>query len=389
MTAAGQEHVWQRGHRWWHAAFAALCALALVLVLLDPDPHGHRSWAVVAVLALLAFYAAVGRPAMSRCDGWLELLAAGGTIALVVAGIYCQPVVAVTLFVVYPHLFAWLTRLRQAIAAVVLLTVGVALAQIGYAGWSAHSAAVAGASGAVALLFALAFGIWIARIIDQSAERAAIIAELQSTRDALAAANHDAGVLVERQRLAYEIHDTLAQGFTSLLMLVQAADREITDIPAARQHLALAERTARANLAEARSMVAALAPPALDGVPLQGALRGVIDTFSHETGMAAQLSVEGVAVHLPSTAEVVLLRTVQEALTNVRRHSGATSVVVRLSYVDGRGAVQVTDDGSGFDPTAATGFGLRGMRSRVEEAGGAVSVHSAPGLGTTVTVSLP
>jgi len=217
-----------------------------------------------------------------------------------------------------------------------------------------------------------------------------MIEELRSTREQLTEVHTEAGALKERQRLALEIHDTLAQGFTSLLMLAQAAEREIgTDTEAARQHLQLAQRTARANLAEARSMVAALTPPALSGASLTAALTATIDSFREETGLPAELLIEGEPRPLPGPVEVVLLRTVQEALTNVRRHAGATRADVRLCYLDGQGTVQVTDDGSGFDTGTAPGFGLRGMRSRVEEAGGEVSVQSGPGRGTSVTVSLP
>lgn len=390
MTETGQ-HAWQRMAYGWYVAFGAIAALVLVLLLANDAPPGHRPAAVVALAVLVVVYAAVGARAVTGHSTALAVATSVASIVVVTIGVAAMPVFAVILFAVYPHLYAWLDDdLRLAVPAVVLLSVGVALGQISYDGWTLRSAAVAAASGGVSMVFALAFGLWISRIINQSAQRADMIAELRSTREQLAEVHHEAGVLKERQRLALEIHDTLAQGFTSLLMLTQAAEREMgTDDDAAREHLALAQRTARANLAEARSMVAALTPPALDGVPLREALRGVVDSFGEQTGLAARLTVAGTVAHLPNTVEVVLLRTVQEALNNVRRHSGAKSVDVRLSYVDGHGTASVTDDGVGFDPEVAAGFGLRGMRSRVEEAGGAVRVRSTPGLGTSVTVSVP
>ena len=119
--------------------------------------------------------------------------------------------------------------------------------------------------------FSLFYGAWVSRIIEQSAERATIIDQLAATRAELAAAQHEAGRMAERQRLAADIHDTLAQGFTSILMLVQAAQADLGGShPDAGRHLDLAAGTARENLAEARALVADLAPAPLDGSTLPG-----------------------------------------------------------------------------------------------------------------------
>lgn len=392
MTDSGQEHAWQRQAYGWFVVWGAVTVLVLVLLLLSNDPTVHRPLAVGALIALGVAYAAVGARSV-LLDGAASnrgVLAATLTILGVGVGVAGAAEFAVILFAVYPHLFVWLAPIRRAVLGVVALSVVVAVAQLINQGFSWPNVAVSALSGAVSMIFALAIGVWINRIIEQSAVRAEMIEELRSTREQLTEVHTEAGALKERQRLALEIHDTLAQGFTSLLMLAQAAEREIgTDTRAAHQHLQLAQRTARANLAEARSMVAALTPPALSGASLTAALTASIDSFREETGLPAGLVIEGEPRPLAGPVEVVLLRTVQEALTNVRRHAGATRADVRLCYSDGQGTVQVTDDGSGFDTGTAPGFGLRGMRSRVEEAGGEVSVQSAPGQGTSVTVSLP
>jgi signal transduction histidine kinase len=229
------------------------------------------------------------------------------------------------------------------------------------------------------------------RIIAQSYDRASLISELGRTRDELAQANRKAGVLAERQRLSGEIHDTVAQGFTSIIMLIQAADADVGREPAtARQHLALALQTARENLAEARALVAALAPAGLEPGALDGALRRLTDAVPGQLGPPASFEVTGPAVPLPRAAEVMLLRVGQEALANVRQHARAGQVQVRLRYGEGQVGLEVTDDGVGFDPgQPGGGYGLPGMRARVAEAGGRLEVRSSPGCGTTVSVVVP
>jgi signal transduction histidine kinase len=239
------------------------------------------------------------------------------------------------------------------------------------------------AQSGIALGFAVLFGFWIFRIIVQSADRRAVIAELEQTREELAAVSHRAGMLAERERLAREIHDTVAQGFTSVVVLLELAESEVdTDPATARQRLAAARETARQNLAEARALVAALTPVDLQAAPLPEAIGRLVDRFGTETGLPARLTVTGEPRPLPANTEVVLLRAAQEALTNVRKHAGAGRVEVTLD-----GAVlTVADDGGGFDPAAPTGgYGLAGMRRRVEEIGGTLSIASGPG-GTRVEV---
>jgi signal transduction histidine kinase len=242
-------------------------------------------------------------------------------------------------------------------------------------------AALAGSG--ISLGFAVLFGFWMFRIIGQSIDRRTVIAELEQTRQELAAVNHRAGVLAERERLAREIHDTLAQGFTSVVVLLELAESEVdTDPAAARQRLAIARETARQNLAEARALVAALTPVDLQTAPLPEAIGRLVDRFGAETGLPARLTVTGEPRALPANTEVVLLRAAQEALANVRKHAGAGQVEVTLD-----GAVlAVANDGAGFDPAAPTGgYGLAGMRRRVEEIGGTVSIASGPA-GTRVEV---
>ena len=227
-----------------------------------------------------------------------------------------------------------------------------------------------------------------------SDERRRLSSELGTTRQQLAAAEREAGVLAERQRLAREIHDTLAQGFASIVMQLEAADANTRAGQSSRSYTDQALRTARANLEEARRMVWHLRPEVLEDGTLAHALGRLATSFAADTGVAAELVVTGQPVPLPTTAEVVLLRVAQEALTNVRRHAAATRVQVTLSFLDTAVGLDVRDDGSGFDPTRVTPrsggrLGLQSMRERVTEFGGEFTIETAPDEGTTVAVSLP
>jgi signal transduction histidine kinase len=206
------------------------------------------------------------------------------------------------------------------------------------------------------------------------------------------------GVLAERQRLAREIHDTLAQGFTSIVMHLEAAEQVLSASPErAHGHLDRARSTARASLAEARRVVWALRPDILEGAPLHEAIKRLAGRWSDESGIATITNVTGTPRPLPVQIEVTLLRTVQETLTNVRKHANAGNVAVTLSYMEDMAALDVRDDGLGFDPaqdcgvngSAESGFGLVAMRERVEQQGGKMIVESAPGEGTTIAVELP
>lgn len=157
-------------------------------------------------------------------------------------------------------------RLRWALAAVTVINIAPV------AGWallwwpSGQDVFFNSLFGVVTLVFSAAFGNWTIRIIEQSQERAELIAELDASRHELSRLSSAHGALAERERLSREIHDTLAQGFTSLLMLVQAVEAELDhDVPQARRHLSLMAETARQNLAEARALVAGARPPISTG----------------------------------------------------------------------------------------------------------------------------
>src|SRR5581483_7402476 len=192
-------------------------------------------------------------------------------------------------------------------------------------GFSLHTVGMIGLWVLVPLGFAIMIGGFITGIIRQSRGRAELIDELQRTRDELAGERHEAGVRAERERLAAEIHDTLAQGLTSILMLAQAArvalDRDRASVEA---QLDLVEHAARENLAEARALVASLTPPDLAERSLVEALVRLGARHTRDTGVPVEVRASGRPASSAPGTDVVLLRAAQEALTNVRRHAEAS-----------------------------------------------------------------
>lgn len=216
-----------------------------------------------------------------------------------------------------------------------------------------------------------------------------MVQEVTETRNELAESQRAAGRLAERQRLAAEIHDTLAQGLSSIVLLARSAEAALPADPStAAERIGELGRTAAENLAEARRFVRELTPPALEEASLSEALRRLAER------RGADFHLEGEPCPLPVEAEVALLRLTQQALANAVQHAQATRIAVTLSYLDDEVTLDVFDDGVGFDPQAhrtgeQRGFGLHGMRERMAALGGLLTVESAPGEGTAVAAAIP
>jgi signal transduction histidine kinase len=369
--------------------------LTTVLVLLDPASAGAGRWASAGLAAAMAaWHFLFRRLGINEERPSLVLGYLAGLLALwfVLAGIH--PAYFSLLLALYPQVFRHL-RLSGAVPAAVALSVLVVWREVLSSGQPLSESEGPIIGGLLSVVFGTLFALWITRIIEQSYERRQLIEQLEATRSELAAAEHDAGRLAERQRLARDIHDTLAQGFVSIVLQLQAAEADLpADATEARGHLERARRTARENLAEARRLVWDLRPEALSAAPLGEALGRLAGRVAEETGLDATATVTGTPRPLSADTEVTLLRVTQEALANVTRHANAGRVAVTLSYMDGEAALDVRDDGTGFAPTADGhgpngGLGLRGMRERVEALGGRLAVESAPGRGTTIAVTVP
>jgi signal transduction histidine kinase len=369
--------------------------VAGVQILLDDTAAWRKAVSVGLLAVLTAWYVVAGRRLLlageqdlRRNCGYLfvaTLLFAGAAVAVTDAS-WAMGVVVSQAF--------WFLPLRFAVPLVVL--VGFVPALLSLDAVDGHTLPGVLASGVVFGMLALVVGVTIHRIGSQNEAQAALITRLEASRAEVARLSRQAGTAAERERLAREIHDTLAQGFTSIVTLAQAAESELDDdVEAARRHVRLAARTARENLGEARAMVAALTPSALEAGSLADAVRGQAEGLSEATGIVTSCDVPAVLPKLPTATEVVLLRTAQEALSNVRRHAGAGEVTLVLALLVDSPAGEVVrltvrDDGNGFDPdTRRGGYGLAGMRARAGEIGGTLEVTSAPGEGTTVTLEVP
>lgn len=203
----------------------------------------------------------------------------------------------------------------------------------------------------------------------------------------------EAGVLDERQRMAREIHDTVAQGLAGIIAQLHAADG--TDEEAQRRrHLDSAVELARESLAEARRTVQAIGPPTLDTAQLPEALAEVSAKWSEANAVPVEMVTTGDAKPMHPEIEVTLLRVTQEALQNAAKHSRAGRVGITLSYMEDQLALDVRDDGIGFEPAKTkadkgNGYGLSAMRQRVGRLAGSLSIESEPGRGTVVSAIVP
>jgi signal transduction histidine kinase len=239
------------------------------------------------------------------------------------------------------------------------------------------------------------------RVSEQNEERRQALAQLQAATAENAGLHaqlmtqaREAGVLDERARMAREIHDTIAQGLIGIVTQLEAAD-QARERPADRdRHLTNAQRLARESLTEARRSVEASLPGALEVGTLAEALTDIAREWSELHGIPVDVTITGDVIALHPEIEVALLRTAQEALSNVARHARASHVVLTLSFMGDTVTLDVHDDGEGFTlpqpgVTAGSGFGLTGMRQRVARVAGTVAIESEPNGGTAVSARVP
>jgi signal transduction histidine kinase len=385
---ASQPPAWLRYLWVWDVYFAVVAAVAVVVIWTDDAGTGERTVTTALVGALTMWYVLLGRGLIRRTEPrrwWWRAGYQAGVLVLLVAASALVPASSLVTFALVPQaLMVWPLVPAAGVVVAVLAATWV-VAPLLRAG---ELRSLPGTLELVLLLgLAVVLGVYINRIAQQSGERAELIATLEASRAEVARLSHEAGVAAERQRLAGDIHDTIAQGLASVVMLLQSADAAVERDPqAARRHLALATQTARDNLADARALVAALTPAQLDGASLPQALRRLAGRC--RTGTTVQVS--GEPRPLPTPVEVVLLRVAQESLTNVDKHAGAGEADLALTYGHRTVTLAVVDDGAGADAHRLDGgYGLGTMRARVAQVDGELVVDSVPGQGTTVRVTVP
>lgn len=368
----------------------ALLVVACLGNLVGQDPHT----AMLVVLLCAGFTAGYGNAVMNGRGRQLQRLA-GIAIATGI-WIVMLPIVPVAVYLVFPMFFLYLSSFPgyRGIVAVIGATI------ISIASQWPHLTVGAVMGPAVSALVCIGIQLTLQALWKAGSQREILIKELIETRTQLAETERAAGVAAERQRIAHEIHDTLAQGLSSIQMLLRVAEQEIKQSSLSEEEqkkpierMELARRTAADNLSEARAMIAALQPAALSKTNLEGALHRVAEQI---VGPEINIEVEGTERQLPMKTEAALLRIGQGALSNVAKHSKATRCHVTLDYGEDEVRLDVVDNGRGFDmeavqdrPAGLGHIGVNAMRERARELGGTLVVESTPGEGTAISVAIP
>jgi signal transduction histidine kinase len=369
-----------------HVLFTAMVVLGVVRSGLD---DGATAGELVAATVLLGWYwvewiAPMPWPRPSP-RLWLAVLSGSCLVAIWVSADFAW--VAFALFVVIA------TTLPPRPAGVAIVTVAAGTGAILVGRWPAggHWAAqivgpLVGAAAAGAL-------VGVGRVAaTETAERQRLLDELVATRDDLARAHLEAGARAERERLTAEIHDTLAQGFTSVVLAARrarhaAAAQDVDVTVADIDHI---EDLGRAGVDASRRLMSSLAPAELEDRTLSAALALLGDPAPSAGSPVVQVRVDGDNHGLSTDVEVAVLRIAQEALANARRHAKAERVVITLTYQPSTVSLDIVDDGVGFDPASRRrGFGLTGMRRRADQLGGTLDVDSEVGQGSTVNATIP
>ncbi len=398
------------------AYVALLVSLALALIV--PVPTARPAAVTLAAAGAAALWllvrAALDRLPPGRRRGWHGPAHFTVLVALTVLLVLCNPYFGFFAFSGYLHAVHHLPAGRPRIAGVLVAALPGSLAQVGGVlpgTWREFGSLLAVLSfnlvvaGVIVALNGVTDRLSLSRkaanaeLADANRRLTALLAENAGLQAQLLTQAREAGITEERQRLARELHDTVAQGLAGIVTQLQAADgaREQGADPAlVGHHLDSAARLARESLDQARRAVHALRPQELERAELPEALAEAVDRWRRRSTPTVALTVTGDPRPLHPQVEVTLLRATQESLANVARHADATRVGVTLSYLPGQITLDVRDDGRGLDPARAAasraeggGFGLTAMRRRAQDLGGHVELETEPGLGTTVSVTVP
>ncbi|MFS0714251.1 sensor histidine kinase [Microbacterium sp. 2P01SA-2] len=373
---------------WVDVALGVVLALGVGILIVGGSTD-RLPWAVAGLVLLVVAYL-VARPTAGDEDARrFTVFTVVATVAMAAMS-FADASLSTMQVIVYPLVWIFAPLRRDGVTGSIAIGAGLF---VGYAGGYAFVPEVVAQGAAVAVLsvaFSIAMGWWISAIAAYGTERARLLDELSRAQQQVAALSRDKGAADEREHLAREIHDTLAQTLAGIVMLAEQAGRrshagDTDGAAAAVQRLEVAARDA---LGEARAIVARTAAVPADPV-LAAAVERLAERFRADTGL--EISVVDTASGVDRETQVVALRCLQEALANVRKHAGAARVTVSLSREDdGALRLAVEDDGRGFDVASPrTGYGLDGMSDRVALAGGTVEVAAAAGAGTTLTVRLP
>lgn len=367
-----------------------VAALVAVLVLNSADVAIGTQIAILLLAALFALTYGAGvwpdgaLPEPGRRGWWWV-----GALTVEWLALLCLSGDATYLVFALFFLYLQLLGTARGIAAV-LVTTAVAIVAFGLRRGFDVAVVVGPVLGASV---AVVIGLGYQALSREVARRERLIDELTRTRDQLAEAEHAAGVVAERERLAREIHDTVSQSLSSVIMLLHAAQRSGPDSPRGLERLEQAREAATEALAETREFIHALAPPALRHAGIGNALTRLAAQTRETTGLRVEVDVPVDTSSLPTPVETALLRIAQGAVANAVQHANATRLDITLTRLDDEIILDVVDDGDGFDPTllgagvAQPSFGLAAMQERAADLGGRLVVESQPGRGTSIVAS--
>lgn len=394
-SAARLVGAWRRHLRFWDAGYAAVALVVLIALVADPGgaPWPAATGVALVVVGLASGYARWGRPAVEGRPGthrWGYLVGGWAGFLLAVALVPDGPG-WLLLTALFPQTWMILAA-RPAIVVTLAVTTLATIFTAGRGpGGSTSPAGVAVIAAAMTGL-SIGLGLFITWLSGEASTRAALLDELAAAREEVARAHRREGMSAERDRVAREIHDTLAQGFTAIIAWSDAARSALArgDAQRAGGHLEAIEKAARDNLAETRMLVAE-GSAALAGRTLPQALARLVETIAANSGIRGEFRCVGDAPEGTTPEhDVLLVRAAQEALANTRRHSGARAFSVSLTRGSDETLLVVADDGVGFDPACdRRGFGLDGLAARARDCGAALDIGSAPDAGTRLTLRVP
>jgi signal transduction histidine kinase len=383
--------------RWWHVA--VLGTVGVLSVIAGFANHGATS--LIGALAANGIFLLCWFLIGARAQRGSTLAITFVAITVAAAGVSTAfvPSMASIQCVAYPIVWVLSAGIRRAVIANIALAISVGLGLFISTGATMYALIQVLLIQSISVAFSLALGLWMTSIEVRSVARQKLLDELHAAQNQLSTLSRDAGVASERERLAREIHDTIAQDLTGLVLLAQRTSRELAagNAAAAAEQLAVLEDGARNALAETRALVASTAPVGLDA-GIAAALTRLGERFERETSITMTVKTK-VTTPLDRDLEVVLLRCAQEGLANVRKHSGAEKASLLLDAAQHSIRLTISDNGSGFDSNAqastgansapsVTGFGLTGMRERLALVSGSLDLTSGS-KGTTLVVTLP
>lgn len=386
--------------RWYHTTsgiFAATVLLSIILVMADGStPWSNRLIGTTLVILLIAWFRFRGQWSDIHSD--LDVVLYFAVLVTVLSAAISQHNgFALILFSAYWQGFAYL-RIVPSLVYATILTLA---SQWAFGNLRSTSLRDIITSPTIVLIVFVALVVsgllasYIETIEREAERRADLLKQLREAQQELAAREREAGVSLERQRLAGEIHDTVAQHFTSIVTNLEAAEARADVNPdAAKKHLYAARNAARQGIADARSMVHALQPEVLMGKSIGDALRQMASDATEDHGRI-NFREEGQPVSLDRLRETILVRALQESLNNERKHARATVIHVVLAWLDDEVILDIQDNGVGFNlediekPAHGHRMGLTTMRQRVESAGGTWTIESSPGEGASLAVSFP